>query len=118
MFAKDSKSPRDARVWAEQILDEWRVKRARDDLLLIVSELVTNSVQHGVGPIKVALELTPPRIKVSVTDDGQGAVRIIPSGAMAEGGRGIRIVDSLAVEWGVEGIHDRQKTVWAQVSQD
>lgn len=44
-----AQSCRTARRFAGKTLDAWGVPQLADDLFLVVSELVTNAVRHGVG---------------------------------------------------------------------
>ena len=74
------------------------------DLLLVVSELVTNSVKYGPGrPIRVDVETAGRRkVRGEVVDQGDSA-EIVAAAAPEDdepGGRGLRIVDRLA-RWGV-----------------
>ena len=70
-----------------------------DDVMLVVSELVTNSVQAGAELIDVELTVTDDRVELSVTDgaDGWPATRH-PSWDDPHG-RGLAIVESIADEW-------------------
>lgn len=82
-----------------------------DDLSLIVTELVTNSVRHGngIGKIEVSVRSSPERIRLEVTDPGTGFRHKDTSG-----GIGLRIVDQLSERWGVEV--DDHCTVWVELS--
>ncbi|WP_150244350.1 ATP-binding protein [Nocardiopsis quinghaiensis] len=95
-------------------------------LLLVVSELVTNAWLHTAsgtecGRVRVQMRHLPGRlVRIAVTDDGprpgQGVClpRLSPEAdALATCGRGLRLVDRLAVEWGWEGEPGRPLTVWA-----
>jgi anti-sigma regulatory factor (Ser/Thr protein kinase) len=72
----------------------------RQDAALMVSELVTNAVQHGLGAITLRIEVEPDAVRVEVADDGNAAVAPSPAPG-AHGGWGLRIVDQLADDWGV-----------------
>ncbi len=72
-----------------------------DDALLVISELVTNAVLHGGGPLTVTLESAPPDVIITVTDRGAAdPARRHPKGD-DECGRGLDIVDRLSASWHV-----------------
>ncbi|MGW6295608.1 ATP-binding protein, partial [Streptomyces sp. NPDC055058] len=88
------------------------------DVQLCVSELVTNVVRHvGEGvPVTVRVWRDGGRVRVGVTDPEPGVLPVLcgASGAEAESGRGLVLLDALAVRWGV----DREpgcKTVWCEL---
>jgi signal transduction histidine kinase len=70
-----------------------------DDLALIVSELVTNSVRAHARTIDVEVRVDDDAVEVAVTDDAAGwpSIRIAESDSLD--GRGLGIVDSLADSW-------------------
>jgi two-component sensor histidine kinase len=72
------------------------------DLELVVSELVTNSVEHGRGTVQLAVEHSVHEIHGSVTDDGDG-FDYTPSAVTSQAlrGRGLVIVDALVTRWGI-----------------
>jgi anti-sigma regulatory factor (Ser/Thr protein kinase) len=85
------------------------------DAELLVSELVTNAVQHGRPTVSLWLRRAPALIGVSVADEGDQLPALpgqLPQ-ASASAGRGLLIVDRLSDEWGVS-VHDPPpgKTVW------
>ena len=95
----------EARAALEQ-LPEPGVPEGRDDLELLVTELLTNSVRHaGLDDgdrIHLRVAARPPELRVEVSDRGPGfepAVEEPPSGA--PGGRGLLLVDRLSRRWGV-----------------
>ena len=82
-----------------------------DDVLLVVSELVTNSVRHSdTKGIDVKVETGDHRIRVEVSDDGPGFTIETPRGD----GMGLSLVDKLSEDWGLTS-SDRF-TVWAELS--
>ncbi|MCU1501136.1 MAG: hypothetical protein JWM12_490 [Ilumatobacteraceae bacterium] len=82
-----------------------------DDLLLCVSEVVTNAVLHAERPIRVVAETTNGGIRVEVTDCSDVMpVRRSPDDHSPTG-RGLLLLDALTSEWGVEPALNG-KTVW------
>jgi len=89
---------------------------------LVVSELVTNSLRHGVPParwmpgehpIGLTLLRLHPYLMCMVTDPGRHCPVRIDSCASAESGRGLQVVESCSVRWGWEPVADQGKVVWA-----
>lgn len=82
-----------------------------DDVMLLVSELVTNSVRHGQSDdIDLSVRANRGQIRVEVADCGPGIG--VLSGS--HDGLGFRIVEALADEWGFTG--EPKFTVWAEMS--
>jgi anti-sigma regulatory factor (Ser/Thr protein kinase) len=80
---------------------------------LLVSELVTNAVVHGTGTVRLVIDCDDRCLSVTVSDDDPVAPRIQPERLMSEGGRGLRMIDSLAGSWGVNRRDDGTgKDVW------
>ena len=75
-----------------------------DTLRLLVSEVVTNSVRHGVPTEVVELALTfNSELRVEVTDYGEGFEPEPRAGGPDDaGGWGLYLVDRLAERWGVQ----------------
>ncbi|MGW5335213.1 ATP-binding protein [Streptomyces bauhiniae] len=107
-----------ARDFARLFADGIDADGLGDDLVLIVSELVTNAVIHGkTAPgrqVEVTLDHTAGRVRVEVRDTGEGTPRRRPRIPLAVAGRGLEIVDALCEKWGVaEQVVG--KTVWAEL---
>jgi hypothetical protein len=92
----------------------WRVGEARDSAALTVSELVGNAVRAGRGEqVLLRLSYSPRRLRVEVCDEAPEAPRLRPASTSAESGRGLSIVNALAVRWGTK-VLPRGKCVWAE----
>jgi len=81
-----------------------------DDVLLLVSELVTNSVRHSdTESIEIRLSAANGQIRLEVIDDGPGFDPRSPRGD----GMGLNLVDKLADRWGMRAAE--RFTVWAEL---
>ena len=88
-----------------------------EDALLVVSELVTNSVRHSGasdGAIVVRVELTGTMVRLEVEDPGRGGV-IAPRDPDL-GGFGLNLVHGLCERWGLEHVAAGGTRVWAQLA--
>ncbi len=88
-----------------------------DLLVLMLSELATNAVQHADTEFEVTITVTEAgdgrRVRVSVRDEAPGFPVPQEPPPDAPHGRGLRIVESLADAWGIEVRHGHPgKTVW------
>ena len=89
-------------------------RAAAEDVLLVVSELVTNACLHAEGPDELFLACDNKVIRVEVSDRGAGqpAPRT-PHRAGRPGGHGMFIVQRLCLDWGVvRASGEAGKTVW------
>jgi anti-sigma regulatory factor (Ser/Thr protein kinase) len=90
-----------------------------DDLRLLVSEVVTNSVRHaGLRPsdsVAVHVTVAPGRVRAEVVDPGPGFEPPArgPS-AGASSGWGLFLVDRVADRWGVDRT-DGHTRVWFEI---
>jgi anti-sigma regulatory factor (Ser/Thr protein kinase) len=86
------------------------------DLLLVVSELVNNAVEHGTGRITVRVALTHGVISGEVADEGTGFIPFLRAPRLADAeGRGLDLVSLLVNEWdATEGT----SAVWFTIAPD
>jgi anti-sigma regulatory factor (Ser/Thr protein kinase) len=86
---------------------------ARTDLLLVVSELVSNAMIHARPPRSMAIRLEPDDLYLAVEDGSEPFV--FPAAAPAViGGRGLVIVDRISSSWGIAGTAGG-KAVWCRL---
>lgn len=99
------------RVRAWGFMDEETTETIR----LIVSELVSNAVVHGEGPVTITVFGRPSGLLIDVRDGNHDAPRTGSFGTENEHGRGLALVDALAARSGWEPLR-RGKRVWAEVA--
>jgi anti-sigma regulatory factor (Ser/Thr protein kinase) len=113
-----------ARLLAVQQLDAWGVPYGSEpsDVAAVVSELAANATLHDRVPgrdFALRLALRSDRIlRIEVSDTRTERPPAPPAGCPepdAESGRGLFLVEALALRWGVCE-HAVGKTVWADVS--
>jgi anti-sigma regulatory factor (Ser/Thr protein kinase) len=108
-----------ARRFAEQWLTRFLPARADgllDDLRLVVSELVTNSVNAAAHRVDVRLSCDPRAVYIAVTDDGTGWPTPQNPTEHDTHGRGLMIVAGLTSRWGVTTEDDGRTTVWSALA--
>jgi anti-sigma regulatory factor (Ser/Thr protein kinase) len=112
----DPTAPRAARGFVAAALRSWGLTEYADTACLLTSELVTNAVRHGRGPVGLRISRRHPQTVVEVRDHGEGEVsRSQGPVTETESGRGLAIVELLADHWGVVP-GDEGKTVWFVLS--
>lgn len=94
-----------------------------DDTQMAVSELVTNALTHGMAPettstgtrqpIQLVLVRHRHRLLVTVTDPSSRPPIARDPGPLAEGGRGLQVLQALSLSWGWAPLTTGGKAVWA-----
>ena len=92
-----------------------------DDLEVVVSELLGNSVRHAKpiagNVVLLTWRIAEAEIVVRVTDGGGGrGVEPRLAGPMADSGRGLQIIERLVRVWGVSEHAGGLRSVWAALS--
>ncbi|WP_052434544.1 ATP-binding protein [Streptacidiphilus melanogenes] len=100
-FPPHPRNVRHARRITRTALAAWGATDLVDSAEMIVSELVTNAMRYGSGPVDLTLALTDAGLRVSVTDEGTALPSAREAGEDALGGRGLQIVRLLAESWDV-----------------
>lgn len=97
------------RTTAEQ-LRLWNVRGTlAENVVLAVSELVTNAVQHGHGAVGLRVRYVVGELRIEVTDGNPEPAELRSAGDDDVSGRGLFLVAVFARDWGVS---DDGKTTW------
>jgi anti-sigma regulatory factor (Ser/Thr protein kinase) len=103
----------EARRVVEDFLRAHGLDALVDTAILLTSELVTVAVQEGDTDISIDIQLDPGVFRVAVADGRHGAVVMSEEADLARR-LGLRLVNTLAEEWGSENQLDG-KVVWFEL---
>lgn len=96
-------APAEARRFVRGELANCPVGRdTREDVELLVTELVTNAVIHARSDIRLEVSYGASGVHVTVSDATHAPVRLRTPSADSVTGRGIYVLDQLADHWAVE----------------
>jgi anti-sigma regulatory factor (Ser/Thr protein kinase) len=103
-----------ARMYARHTLREWEQDGQAEAVELIVSELVTNAVRHGMTPVKLRLSSDGVRVFIQVQDRSPLMPVLHDVQPDAESCRGLVLVDRLSEHWGAYRlVRPDGKVVWS-----
>lgn len=113
-------APARARRWVLSWLSSEPTGASEADVVVIVSELVTNSVVHAHADSSHMLRITVARlgdrVRIAVTDNGSETVpHLREADEDAPGGAGLLIIDRLCLSWGVIRNGTGTTEVWCDV---
>lgn len=109
----DAVASRKARRFLIRCCLDWGLNQQLASGPLVVSELVTNAIQHANTDIDVFLAAHEGRLRVGVRDRDPMAPVTTVAAPDAPGGRGLRVVEALARASGALPTVDGGKFVWA-----
>ncbi|MDX2861182.1 SpoIIE family protein phosphatase [Streptomyces scabiei] len=93
----------------------WGISESAFTAELVVSELVTNAIRHGVPPIQLRLIHDDTTLICEVSDGSGTAPHLRRAKTFDEGGRGLLLVAQLTQRWGSRHTEDG-KTIWAELT--
>ena len=117
-----STSSRTAREFATNTLTSWGLHDLVDDATVIISELVTNAVRHGLPayaaaagdmPIKLTIVRQDRFVLCIVSDPSDQDPKVRPADDVCENGRGLHVIEALSRVWGWTPLPGSGKAVWA-----
>jgi anti-sigma regulatory factor (Ser/Thr protein kinase) len=121
----DASRIRAARHFTISTLQRWGVAERREDVVVVVSELLTNALLHALPaachartgwPIRLGL-LQPERgVMCAVADPSRVAPVLQQSEHLGETGRGLHVIAALSDRWGCTMPTDMGKVMWATFS--
>lgn len=114
----DLGAPSRARKFIEDVTCRAHGTNVLDEAKLLVSELVTNAVEHGAPPITVRIECDKRNgLKVSVSDHSVAPIEPRQAAPLDENGRGLTLVQLISSAWGIEPSEDG-KEVWFSIREE
>ncbi|WP_234434332.1 ATP-binding protein [Streptomyces sp. NRRL F-5126] len=109
-FAPDRSQVSGVRRITRAHLRMWSVPDSQaEDIVLAISELVTNSVQHGHGDIALRVRYSADDVHVEVSDSNPVPAELRVAGDDDVSGRGLFLIAALSSGWGVS---DNGTTTW------
>ncbi|NUW40169.1 ATP-binding protein [Nonomuraea rhodomycinica] len=110
-----------ARAFAMGALSGWKLEELTENMELVVSELATNALRHGLHvsgpgtrpPVHMSLVRRGPLVTSAFTDPASGVPELRYPGPLDAGGLGLHIVESLSLRWGWSALAPQGKIVWA-----
>jgi hypothetical protein len=115
-------SVKTGRDFTRATLVEWDMPELADVAELVVSELVTNALRHGIPSacqlvnehcVRLRLLAQAPFVMCMVTDPGADIPVLREWEPTSESGRGLNVVECCSVRWGWHLLDDGGKVVWA-----
>ncbi|WP_226967197.1 SpoIIE family protein phosphatase/ATP-binding protein [Streptomyces phaeolivaceus] len=108
----DPAAVRRARADATRQLAAWGLEELEFTTELILSELVTNAIRYGGGPIRVRL-IHDRQLICEVTDSSHTSPHLRYAATTDEGGRGLYLIAQLTQRWGTR-YSPTGKTIWTE----
>ena len=117
-----AESVRVARDFTAATLARWEIGERGEDIVVVVSELVTNALRYTVPcpgsvwprwPVRLGLLQPGPWVLCAISDPSDEVPVAKDPGWFGESGRGLHVVDSLCDEWGCTEPGTMGKVVWA-----
>jgi anti-sigma regulatory factor (Ser/Thr protein kinase) len=114
-----------ARSFAGGSLIGWGMGDLAQDMALVVSELATNALRHGLvldprnlresgaEPIRMSMIRRGSLVTCAFADPGSAAPVLRHPSPLEPGGMGLHIVESMSLRWGWNPLLPQGKVVWA-----
>lgn len=87
-----------------------------DTAMLLVSEVVTNAILHARTSVTLTIKQVGAVVHIAVSDGSPVAPRLHTFSTTSATGRGVRLLDAMAMRWGVDADPGTGgKIVWFEV---
>lgn len=96
-------------------MEVWGLDQIAFTTELIISELVTNAIRYGIGPIRLRLLRDRDSLICEVDDGSSTSPHLRRAKTTDEGGRGLFLVAQFAQRWGTR-YTTRGKVIWTEQS--
>jgi anti-anti-sigma factor len=106
---------RHARNMATEACTRWSLPELIGPAALVASELVTNAIEHAGTMMTLRISRRPRYVHLAVKDGSVREPALTRPVEAVSGGRGLLLVDSVAVHWGWLPCRDG-KVVWAALA--
>lgn len=119
VFGPDPRLGSQIREWIRSAVSGHESPVDPDDAAAVISELHANAVMHGPagGLVLAGYCLWREGARIVVCDGGGTSTpHLVPDGRLAEGGRGLHVVDALTTRWGSLRVPGAQ-VVWSDLGE-
>jgi hypothetical protein len=107
---------RRSRELVTEACGRWELPELAGPACIVVTEMVNNVVAHIRTPMRVLLARHGDTVSIAVRDGSPVLPRFAgPVGPTAYGGRGLLLIDAVAVRWGLLALSGG-KVVWAHLA--
>ncbi|WP_410612459.1 ATP-binding protein [Amycolatopsis sp. lyj-109] len=112
-FPRADTTPALARDFVTEVCRAWRIPELIDDAVVLVTELVENTLQHTRSRPEVRVDLRRGIYTIAVADDDPRPAELHERQTATEPGLGLELVAQFARAWGCSRSWAGGKVVWA-----
>ena len=105
------------RQWSRATIADWKLDEVADVAVQLVSELVTNSVEHArTARVRLMMTHAAATLWIDVGDDDTARLPVIRQAGPGDiRGRGLTIIEAMSDRWGVS-VTGSGKSVWCALA--
>jgi hypothetical protein len=112
-LAAEPASVAQGRQFIREVLDRWNMPALGEAVVLVASELITNTLLHTDSPPVLHLTTVPGGLRLEIEDASGTHPRRRSYAADATTGRGMMLVESMTSRWGTQA-RPEGKVVWCE----